>query len=160
MPVLYADVSFENLTNTVKENFPSRYYGLAITDINNDRNFDLIVSNFEGANFYYTIKDNFYIKNHINPIINEKTIGVAACDIDEDGYEEVYFLNTDTFGGLKRSNDNLIDYDRKKYIDILSLEENLEQRNYYAGRSVGCIDKDGSGKYDICLLYTSPSPRD
>ena len=158
VPVLNADVLFKNLTNTVKENFPSRYYGLAITDINNDRNFDLIVSNFEGANFYYTIKDNFYIKNHINPFINEKTIGVAACDIDEDGYEEVYFLNTDTFGGLKRSNDNLIDYDRKKYIDILSLEENLEQRNYYAGRSVGCIDKNGSGKYDIFVVnYGGPN---
>ena len=43
VPVLNADVLFKNLTNTVKENFPSRYYGLAITDINNDRNFDLIV---------------------------------------------------------------------------------------------------------------------
>ena len=89
VPVLNADVLFNNLTNIVKENFLSRYYGLAITDINNDGNFDLIVSNFEGTNFYYSIKDNFYIKNHINPFINEKTIGVAACDIDEDGYEEV-----------------------------------------------------------------------
>ena len=59
VPVLNADILFKDLTNTVKENFPSRYYGLAITDINNDRNFDLIVSNFEGANFYYSIKDNF-----------------------------------------------------------------------------------------------------
>ena len=59
VPVLNADVLFKNLTHTVKENFPSRYYGLAITDINNDGNFDLIVSNFEGANFYYSIKDNF-----------------------------------------------------------------------------------------------------
>ena len=103
----------------IKENFPSRYYGLAITDINNDRHFDLIVSNFEGTNFYYSFKNNFYRKEYINIFIKEKTIGVAACDIDEDGYEEVYFLNTDTFSGLKRSNDNLIDYDRKKYIDIL-----------------------------------------
>ena len=51
--VLNADVLFKNLTNTVKENFPSRYYGLAITDINNDGNFDLIVSNFEVTNFFY-----------------------------------------------------------------------------------------------------------
>ena len=49
VPVLNADILFKDLTNTVKENFPSRYYGLAITDINNDGNFDLIVSNFEGT---------------------------------------------------------------------------------------------------------------
>ena len=71
VPVLYADVSFENLTNTVKENFPSRYYGLAITDINNDRNFDLVVSNFEGANFYYSIEDNFSVTETLTVPLKE-----------------------------------------------------------------------------------------
>ena len=33
----------------------------------------------------------------------------GACDIDSDGYEEIYFLNTDTYSGKKYS-DRLIDF--------------------------------------------------
>ena len=37
-----------------------------------------------------------------------KTIGVAACDVDRDGYEEIYFLNTDTYSGTKKYSDRLL----------------------------------------------------
>ena len=42
------------------------------------------------------------------------TIGVAACDIDSDGYEEIYFLNTDTYSGEKRYSDRLMDLKNNK----------------------------------------------
>lgn len=36
-----------------------------------------------------------------------QAIGVAAGDFDADGLEEVYVLNTDTFGGRKKLTDRL-----------------------------------------------------
>ena len=48
-------------------------------------------------------KNLFNLKNLINNSIfsDEKrsTIGVASCDIDQDGIEETYFLNTDFVSG-------------------------------------------------------------
>ena len=38
---------------------------------------------------------------------DRRTIGVASCDIDQDGFEEIYFLNTDTYSGEKNTQ---IDY--------------------------------------------------
>jgi hypothetical protein len=32
---------------------------------------------------------------------------VAACDIDGDGREEIYVLNTDSYGGAKQQTDRL-----------------------------------------------------
>ena len=36
---------------------------------------------------------------------DRNTIGVSACDIDQDGFEEIYFLNTDTYSGEKKYSD-------------------------------------------------------
>ena len=30
---------------------------------------------------------------------NRRAIGIAACDVDTDGKEEIYILNTDSFSG-------------------------------------------------------------
>ena len=49
------------------------------------------------------------LKNIINdPLFNDptsSTIGIAACDMDGDGHEELYFLNTDTYSGKKKYSD-------------------------------------------------------
>ena len=55
-----------------------------------------------------------------------RTIGVAACDIDRDGYEEIYFLNTDTYSGTKKYSDRLIDLEGNNFLYPLILEDNNE----------------------------------
>ena len=99
-----------------------------------------------------------YLENLINEEVFSdnirSTIGVAACDIDNDGFEELYFLNTDTYSGRKQYSDRLLD-NQTKIIDLFEIEKNLKSLNLTAGRSVVCVDRNG-----ICLLYTSPSPRD
>ncbi len=36
-------------------------------------------------------------------------------NIDSDGYEEIYFLNTDTYSGEKKYSDRLIDLKNTKF---------------------------------------------
>ena len=74
-----------------------------------------------------------------------KTIGVAACDVDKDGYEEIYFLNTDTYSGTKKYSDRLIDLDGNKFLDMFEIKKNKEDLNLTAGRSVACVDRKGNG---------------
>ena len=86
------------------------------------------------------------------------TIGVAACDIDSDGYEEIYFLNTDTYSGDKIYSDRLLDLNKDKFIDLFEIEKNKTDLNLTAGRSVVCVDREGNGRYGIYVAnYGGPT---
>ena len=64
-----------------------------MTDVNKDGNFDFVVTGFGYLNLALSYKDGKLIN-----IINEnifsdefrRTIGVAACDIDKDGYKNIF----------------------------------------------------------------------
>ena len=83
-----------------------------------DGNYEFIVTGFGYPNLALT-----YIDGKLKNIAQDeifidqfrKTIGVAACDIDKDGYEEIYFLNTDTYSGAKKYSDRLIDKKDNSY---------------------------------------------
>ena len=83
-------------TYQILENQPRLSYGVSVSDVNNDGNFEFIVTGFGFNNLALAHKKGILF-NSINQSIfidkNRKTIGVASCDIDQDGYEEIYFLN-------------------------------------------------------------------
>ena len=94
---------FRDLSNIIEFNETRLSYGVSVTDINMDGNYEFIVTGFGYPNLALS-----YIDGKLKNIIQEdifldpdrKTIGVAACDIDKDGFEEIYFLNTDTYSCL------------------------------------------------------------
>ena len=104
-------------------------YGVSVTDINADGNNEFIVTGFGYPNLALG-----YIDGKLKNIIQEdvfldrdrKTIGVAACDIDKDGFEEIYFLNTDTYSGTKKYSDRIIDKSNNNYFDLFELKKNIE----------------------------------
>ena len=152
---------FEDITYQILENQPRLSYGVSVSDVNNDGNFEFIVTGFGFNNLALAHKKGILF-NSINQSIfidkNRKTIGVASCDIDQDGYEEIYFLNTDTYSGNKRYSDRLLDFDGNKFFDLFELEINQENLNLTAGRSVVCVDRNGNGAYGIYVAnYGGPT---
>ena len=95
---------FNNITDLIENNYESLRYGISVADVNDDGAYEFIVAGFGSENLALTYKN-----NKLTNIVNDAkftdkrsfTIGVAACDIDSDGYEEIYFLNTDTYSGKK-----------------------------------------------------------
>ena len=156
-----SDDFFEDITYQILENQPRLSYGVSVSDVNNDGNFEFIVTGFGFNNLALAHKKGILF-NSINQSIfidkNRKTIGVASCDIDQDGYEEIYFLNTDTYSGNKRYSDRLLDFDGNKFFDLFELEINQENLNLTAGRSVVCVDRNGNGAYGIYVAnYGGPT---
>ncbi len=156
-----SDEFFEDITYQILENQPRLSYGVSVSDVNNDGNFEFIVTGFGFNNLALAHKKGILF-NSINQSIfidkNRKTIGVASCDIDQDGYEEIYFLNTDTYSGNKRYSDRLLDFDGNKFFDLFELEINQENLNLTAGRSVVCVDRNGNGAYGIYVAnYGGPT---
>ena len=83
---LYADF-FEDITNQIVDNPKRLSYGVSVTDVNQDGNFDFVVTGFGYLNLALSHENGKLIN-----IVNQKkfsdefrrTIGVAACDIDKD----------------------------------------------------------------------------
>ena len=152
---------FEDITSQIDENPKRLSYGVSVTDVNQDGNFDFIVTGFGYLNLALS-----YENGKLVNIVNQKkfsdefrrTIGVAACDIDRDGYEEIYFLNTDTYSGTKKYSDRLIDLEKGKFIDLFEIEKNQKDLNLTAGRSVVCVDRKGDGNYGVYVAnYGGPT---
>ena len=152
---------FRDLSNIIEFNETRLSYGVSVTDINMDGNYEFIVTGFGYPNLALT-----YIDGKLKNIAQDeifidqfrKTIGVAACDIDKDGYEEIYFLNTDTYSGTKKYSDRLIDKKDDYYFDLFEIEKNKESLNLTAGRSVVCVDRKGTGEYGIYVAnYGGPT---
>ena len=151
---------FKNITNLIENNTDRLSYGVSVADINNDNNFEFIVAGFRYPNLALGFRDGV-LKNLINNSIfsDEKrsTIGVASCDIDQDGIEETYFLNTDTYSGEKKYSDRLINF-TKEITDLFELQKNQKNLNLTAGRSVVCVDRKGDGKYGFYVAnYGGPT---
>ncbi len=151
---------FKNITNLIENNSDRLSYGVSVADINNDNKFEFIVAGFRHPNLALGFKDGV-LKNLINNSIfsdqKRSTIGVASCDIDQDGMEEVYFLNTDTYSGEKKYSDRLLNFN-KEITDLFELPKNQKNLNLTAGRSVVCVDRKGDGKYGFYVAnYGGPT---
>ena len=152
---------FNNITDLIENNYESLRYGISVSDVNNDGTYEFIVAGFGSENLALSYKNNKLINIVNDTKFADKrsfTIGVAACDIDSDGYEEIYFLNTDTYSGEKKYSDRLIDLKNNKFFDIFEQKKNQIDLNFTAGRSVVCVDRKGNGKYGIYVAnYGGPT---
>ena len=78
----------------------------------------------------------------------EYLFSIPACDVDGDGREEIYFLNTNTYSGSSDTGDldKLFRFNDEigRFEDILSKDYNIGVLRNLAGRSVACIDRTGS----------------
>ena len=151
---------FQNITEKIENNVPRLSYGVAVTDFNNDGKMEFIVTGFRYPNLALSYENGSYTNINSSELFadeNRSSIGVVACDVDQDGFEEIYFLNTDTYSGTKKYSDRLIDAGKTIY-DIFSFKENQSNLNLTAGRSVACVDRRGNGNYGIYVSnYGGPT---
>ncbi len=150
---------FTDKSKFLLDNPTQMNYGIAVTDVDGDGYFELFVAGFSGPNLVlkYNGKGFVNIADETLADAERQAIAVAAGDIDGDGREEIYVLNTDTFAGRKRFGDRLFDYRDGKWVDLFSLPENQNALNLTAGRSVICVDRKGTGKYGFFVAnYGGP----
>jgi hypothetical protein len=141
---------FRDVSALVAHNPPGLHYGVAVADLDADGRFEFVVAGFAGPNRVLRWS-NGHLRESAPPDladISRQAVAVAAGDIDGDGREELYVLNTDTFSGPKQSADRLFDPQPDgRWEDLFSRPENRGVRNLSAGRSVAVIDRRGVGRH-------------
>jgi hypothetical protein len=150
---------FINRSELITQNPIQLNYGVAVTDIDYDGDFEFFVAGFGYPNSALKWDGQQYV-NVIPSILadaDRRAIGLATADIDGDGREEIYILNTDTYSGQKRFADRLFVYGLDGWVDLFSLAENTSKLNLTAGRSVACVDRFGNGQYSFFVAnYGGP----
>jgi hypothetical protein len=126
---------FEDVTHLLQTNPAQRNYGVAVTDTNADGIFEFVVAGFGAANQIFQWDAQAQHFADIAPATMQdpsgQAIGVAACDIDGDGYEELYVLNTDQYSGTTSTSDRLYDRDGPgQFVELFGLPANANSANY------------------------------
>lgn len=148
-----------NKSHLLANNTPERHYGIAVTDADGDGHFEFLVAGFGSRNLMLKWDGTQYTDWGRNTLADNsrQAIGIAAADIDADGYEELYILNTDTFAGRKSLGDRLFDYVDDTYVDLFEVPRHQSSINMMAGRSVVAVDRLGSGRYGFFIAnYATP----
>ena len=152
---------FKDITSIIENNDFRLSYGVSVTDVNQDNKYEFIVTGFGFSNLALSYQNGKMVNINKSKVFDDherKTIGVAACDIDQDGFEEIYFLNTDTYSGEKKYSDRLVDKTDNGFVDLFEKDINKKNLNLTAGRSVVCVDRNGDGKYGIYVAnYGGPT---
>ena len=151
---------FKDISNIIEDNNVRLSYGVSVTDFDKDGQFEFVVTGFGYPNLALKHAEGKLVNSIKSKLFldkDRKTIGVAACDVDQDGFEEIYFLNTDTYSGVKKYSDRLLDNETNIF-DYFEINENFKNLNLTAGRSVVCVDREGLGKYGIYVAnYGGPT---
>ena len=120
---------FIDQSHRITENPPRLSYGISVADLDNDGSNEFIVTGFGYPNLALSYKNGMLSNREIDKLFTDddrKTIGVAACDVDGDGFEEVYFLNTDSYSGDKVLADRLLDFQTND-VDLFEIQEILDK---------------------------------
>jgi len=128
---LTSQMAFREITHLIENNLEQLNYGVAITDIDTDGEFEAVVMGFGYPNVILK-RDGEKLVNVAAGLLSDENmnaIGVASGDIDGDGQEEIYFLNTDSLGGEKQFFDRLISFENDKFIDLFALSTHENIRN-------------------------------
>ncbi|MGB9751097.1 CRTAC1 family protein [Roseiflexus castenholzii] len=150
---------FIDCSHLIASNPPRLHYGVAVVDLNDDGAWELFIAGFDGANRVLRWNGAGFVDIVDQTLADaqRQAIGVAAGDLDGDGREEIYVLNTDTFAGRKRFGDRLFDFQETGWVDLFELPQNREALNLTAGRSVAVVDRLGTGRYGFFVAnYGGP----
>tara|TARA_B110001452_G_scaffold99957_1_gene82898 strand:+ start:634 stop:1323 length:690 start_codon:yes stop_codon:yes gene_type:complete len=154
---------FEDVSSLLSTNPTQLNYGVAVTDTNGNGLFEFVVAGYGAANQAFEWDGSSFVDVALGSSTlrdaSSRAIGVAACDVDGDGHEELYVLNTDQYSGATTTSDRLIARDAStgSHVELFGLAENANAANFVAGRSCACVDRDGDGRFGVMVAnYGGP----
>lgn len=139
-------------SHLLQRNPRRHYHGMAVTDFDGDGAFEVAIAGFDGAT--RVLKWNgTQMADLTRPALTRnarQTVGLMAADIDGDGREELYRIDTDGDG------DRLLSFHDGAWGDRL-VQSDTPASDRRIGRAAVCIDRRGSGHYGFFITDSGGS---
>lgn len=145
-------------TDLLADNPIDRSYGATIQDFDRDGEFEIFVATQGGPNHLYKRIGGRFLDVTPPELADPEcsAIGVAAADMNDDGFPDLYVLNTSAFMGPFSEPDRL--FVSRGPLVFEDLMEDHPDRNIAAGRSVCWTDPLGDGRFGLYLCnYGAPN---
>lgn len=150
---------FTRRTDLIAFNPPELHYGIAIADLDGDGACEAFVCGYGYPNKVLKWNGSRLV-DRASPLLADAerhALAAAAGDLNGDGQEELFVLNTDTFAGRKTQPDRLFSRQGTNWTDLLSTASLAVPAAASSGRSVGVIDRLGTGRYGVFVAsYGGP----
>jgi hypothetical protein len=145
--------SFEvtDISSKILSDRKQDFAGATLVNLDNDPEQEIFIAGHGTSNLLLKrSKDKFY-PLEIPELYDSNgfTFAVTACDLDQDGRDEILILNhTDPLNN--KSHSRIVKYVEGKWKDLLTTEDLMTQ-SLNAGYSASCIDRKGDGKYGFAV---------
>lgn len=135
------DISDSFPTNTIQN-----YSGAILVNLDEDDELEIFISVISDKNIFYKFKDGKFQTLSI-PALEDpdrKTFAVTACDLNQDGRDEILIINSGPHGS------RVVAYKDKQWIDM-PLDDSIIA-NLSGSYSAACVDRKGDGKYGLAVV--------
>jgi hypothetical protein len=150
-----------DISERIATNPPLLQCGVAATDWQGRGRAAFVVAGFGGPNRVLRWEDGT-LADTFDPVVADPArhaVSVAAADVDGDGLEELYVLNSDAAAGRAPEADRLFSTGPGRSIDLLEQPANVGLADEVAGRCVAALDRDGDGRYGFVVSSCGGSLR-
>lgn len=136
-----------NIKGEKKENFS----GAMLVNLDEDPELEIFVGGHGKSPLFLKKINDEYFPIDIPGLSDHKglTVSIAACDLDQDGRDEILILNhQDPANSSGRS--RVLKFIQGKWVDLLSINDPIIE-SLKSGYSSTCIDRKGDGKYGLAI---------
>lgn len=134
---------FSEKTDFLSDNPNQNNNSFLVFNYDSDDDLEIFVTNYNSSNFILDWNGSV-LERIVDPKFNPEpnyAIDAAACDVDNDGREEVY-ISTGDLNGQNAYKDYLLNYNNSNW-------EIIDNSTLTNGRDVVCIDSNGDQVYEF-----------
>ncbi|MGC9505861.1 CRTAC1 family protein [Baaleninema sp.] len=140
---------FTNYSHLLRDNPVRRHHGLAVTDVDGDGAFEVVVAGFGRPNMVLKWNGTGFVDIADRTIagVAKDALATIAADLDGDGREELYLLNGHAPKEDRHARHQLLSFRDGKWIDLFSRPENQDALNATVACAAVGLDRLGCGRY-------------
>ncbi len=144
---------FFDCADRIADRRPFAGGGVAVSDIDRDGRQELLLAGHGCANRALKWQDGRLVDALVPALADPagRTVALAAADIDGDGAEELYVVNSDDRHRRGRQSDRLFTAFGNRWLDLFGLPDAMPIANRAPGRAVACLDRLGHGRYGFVV---------
>lgn len=142
-----ASVSIEDVSHLFVTNPSRNYSGAVLVNLDNDAENELFVSVIKDKNLFFKLKQGKLVPLQIPELEDQEssTFSVTACDIDNDGRDELLIINSGS------NNSRIVKFVAGRWVDLLKSDSAELLDKLSGGFSATCIDRNGTGKFGFAV---------